>query len=1047
MHPSPTPMLGPRLWPLMGTLLLFSCLLLQLRAFNIDAENPAVYSGPEGSYFGYSVEFYMPEAGSPGILIGAPKANTTQENINEGGAVFLCPWSANGSLCSLIPFDTKGDWYIDTSTELMMDHKSNQWFGATVKAYKEKIVACAPLYRWQYVKKSYGMTLTGGNTPVGSCWIAAANLSSYAEYSPCRSKFFEKVSSDYVPDQRFCEAGWSCEITEGGEIVLGAPGSFFWQGQLIAADIDQIVHKYNRNDPLKVLSPSRQTEDAKGYQDNIFLGSSLAMGEFTGDSVKEYVVGAPRGKSTLGSVNIIRSTSMATILIIIGEQVAAYFGYAVAVVDINSDGKDDILVGAPLFMSQGQDDKLHELGRLYLYLQEQPGAFKKPHQTFTGTDKFGRFGSAIASLGDIDYDGYKDVAVGAPLAGEDGNGRVFIYLGHATGLHQRPFQQLKGMWATDVKSAAFGFSLKGGLDIDSNNFPDLIVGAHNADKVLVYRAKPVVTAEVKLLNIPNTLNPELKSCKLPNANTLVTCFVMKMCVKVTGRNALQHYVLNVQIELDKNKQRSQRRILFLHSHQAQEQFRFPPVKNEAEPCEERTVYLRDEAQFKDKLSPIVVTGNCSLEEPMNSSGALPAMLAPHSQVLVTKKLRILLNCGPDNVCIPNLKLSATTDKDHLIAGISNPLTMVFNAVNEGEGSYETELHIPLPPQIDFISVVRDNENLTKLSCNPIEFNGTQTVICDLGNPMASDLKLSTGLHFMVHSLELVASVTISMQIKSKNSQNPDSEVVNLKLQVKAVAQLVLRGTSRPERIILPFINFESPSDVVVKNSSLPEIAHVYELYNKGPSAISKAIVEMAWPSDFNGINLLFKSMIVPMNEIKCTVNSTEADNWVLSLSTEKPYTTEYVRHELNKREVNKPEALVEETILNLTCDASKCVKIVCYVGRLERNKRAVISIQSTLRMEPFIKNQYKQYTFQSRASFIVQEMPYKVQPEEFPSGNSMVESVIECCEPEGSKPVPVWYIIVAILGGLLLIASVTLLLWKCGFFKRKLPPTETEDLL
>lgn len=28
-------------------------------AFNLDVENPAVYSGPEGSYFGYAVDFYL----------------------------------------------------------------------------------------------------------------------------------------------------------------------------------------------------------------------------------------------------------------------------------------------------------------------------------------------------------------------------------------------------------------------------------------------------------------------------------------------------------------------------------------------------------------------------------------------------------------------------------------------------------------------------------------------------------------------------------------------------------------------------------------------------------------------------------------------------------------------------------------------------------------------------------------------------------------------------------------------------------------------------
>ncbi|KAA0707279.1 hypothetical protein E1301_Tti002600 [Triplophysa tibetana] len=28
-------------------------------AFNLDVDNPAVYKGPSGSHFGYSVDFYM----------------------------------------------------------------------------------------------------------------------------------------------------------------------------------------------------------------------------------------------------------------------------------------------------------------------------------------------------------------------------------------------------------------------------------------------------------------------------------------------------------------------------------------------------------------------------------------------------------------------------------------------------------------------------------------------------------------------------------------------------------------------------------------------------------------------------------------------------------------------------------------------------------------------------------------------------------------------------------------------------------------------------
>lgn len=66
---------------------------------------------------------------------------------------------------------------------------------------------------------------------------------------------------------------------------------------------------------------------------------------------------------------------------------------------------DDVLVGAPLYMEREMESKPREVGRVYLYLQTAPLAFIGP-VALTGTHIFGRFGTAIAPLGDINQDGY-----------------------------------------------------------------------------------------------------------------------------------------------------------------------------------------------------------------------------------------------------------------------------------------------------------------------------------------------------------------------------------------------------------------------------------------------------------------------------------------------------------------------------------------------------------------------------------------------------------------------------------------------------------------
>ena len=58
-----------------------------------------------------------------------------------------------------------------------------------------------------------------------------------------------------------------------------------------------------------------------------------------------------------------------------------------------------------------------------------------------GDQTKGRFGFALASLGDIDKDGYADFAVGAPYVGAGrGEGAVYIFRGSRAGVREQPDQ-------------------------------------------------------------------------------------------------------------------------------------------------------------------------------------------------------------------------------------------------------------------------------------------------------------------------------------------------------------------------------------------------------------------------------------------------------------------------------------------------------------------------------------------------------------------------------------------------------------------------------
>nr|XP_008517506.1 PREDICTED: protein FAM25A [Equus przewalskii] len=63
--------------------------------------------------------------------------------------------------------------------------------------------------------------------------------------------------------------------------------------------------------------------------------------------------------------------------------------------------------------------------------------------------------------------------------------------------------------AVGIKS--FGYSLLGGLDVDGNHYPDLLVGSL-ADTAVLFRARPVLHVSHEVFIAPRTIDLEQPSC-------------------------------------------------------------------------------------------------------------------------------------------------------------------------------------------------------------------------------------------------------------------------------------------------------------------------------------------------------------------------------------------------------------------------------------------------------------------------------------------------------------------------------------------------------
>ncbi|XP_015415049.1 PREDICTED: integrin alpha-5-like isoform X1 [Myotis davidii] len=270
---------------------------------------------------------------------------------------------------------------------------------------------------------------------------------------------------------------------------------------------------------------------------------------------------------------------------------ASYYGYAVAATDLNGDGLDDLLVGAPLLMERTADGRLQEVGRVYIYLQQPAGMEPTPTLTLTGHDEFGRFGSSLTPLGDLDQDGYNDVAIGAPFGGETQQGVVFVFPGGPVGLGSKPSQVLLPLWATGHTPDFFGSALRGGRDLDGNGYPDLIVGSFGVDKAVVYRGRPIVSASASLTIFPAMFNPEERSCSLEG--NPVACINLSFCLNASGKHVPDSIGFTVELQLDWQKQKGGvRRALFLASRQATLTQTLLIQNGAREDCREMKIYLR-----------------------------------------------------------------------------------------------------------------------------------------------------------------------------------------------------------------------------------------------------------------------------------------------------------------------------------------------------------------------------------------------------------------------------------------------------------------------
>ncbi|CAH2086025.1 unnamed protein product [Euphydryas editha] len=714
--------------------------------------------------------------------------------------------------------------------------------------------ACAPRY------VSFVTAKLNQRDPVGSCFVAkSSDALEVNEFSPCRN------SSHGQRKTGVCQAGFSAAVSKDGQrLFMGAPGSFYWQGRTLSIDTSaRFTYYMPKEGQLKVQTLNSRpvlisTPEASPKYDDSYMGYSVTVGDFAGQGIQGVAVGVPRGSDLRGLV-VLYTWELQNIKNISGSQIGAYFGYSLASGDIDGDGADDIIVGAPMFTKPKSDG--YEHGRIYVIYQGKNREFVKNHAR-TGEVSKGRFGLAVTSLGDINYDGFGDVAVGAPYGGENGRGVVYIYHGSELGIGEKYSQAIT---AEEISPSltTFGFSLSGGVDLDNNNYTDLAVGAYKSDSVVFLKSRPVVKvmADVKFMGESKLISLEDKRCRLSNG-TAVACAQLMFCLTYDGVNVDQQINFEVTIDLD-SRQKTSKRLFLMETRQTVYTTNMLLMQGQQE-CKDVMVYLDDD--IRDKLTPMEVKLTYELASAgaggAGGAGSVPPVLDRTRSIERTDSLNIQKNCGPDNVCVPDLMMFVSTPTKIYVLGSGEDLHIDIKVENSGEDAFEAAYYLQIPPGVTYSKMERldkENADASPIYCSIKKkgSDGNSTLKCDLGNPMAS----GQNVQFRV-TLEVDARVTRLDFDMEVNSTNPEQGSLydntrHLAVAVDIRAKLSVIGASDPPELHYNASLYDTQN--LKDDTKLgPQVIHKYNIKNEGPFTVDEAEIYIMWPyQTLNGDNLMY----------------------------------------------------------------------------------------------------------------------------------------------------------------------------------------------
>uniref|UniRef100_A0A8C1YNM4 Integrin subunit alpha 6 n=1 Tax=Cyprinus carpio TaxID=7962 RepID=A0A8C1YNM4_CYPCA len=984
-------------------------------AFNLDTQNVLRKNGQPDSLFGFSLALHrqLQPYDKRILLIGAPRARAlSNQGANITGGLYSCDITTHPDDCTRVDFDNDVD--------ARVENKENQWMGVTVQSQGPggKIVTCAHRYQ----------RLLFPNTPqeardiTGRCYMLSQDLSidSQSDEDGGNWKFCDGRTRGH---ERFgaCQQGLAATFTKDYHyVIFGAPGAYNWKGIVRVEQKNNTLLEMGLFDdgPYEVGDENRLDPNLVPVPANSYLGFSLDSGHSITKKGKLIIVsGAPRANHSGAVVFLRKEGEMSTTLtpehVLEGPGLASSFGYDVAVVDLNGDGWQDVVVGAPQFFQRDEEVG----GAVYVYINKA-GRWKDVAPTRLNGTKDSMFGLAVENIGDINLDSFEDIAVGAPYA-DSGFGSVYIYHGSADGINTTPAQILEGK-QHNIKM--FGYSLAGNMDLDQNSYPDLAVGSLS-DTVFIYSSH--------ILNV------------------LIVCLFLP-AISCT-----------LEAEWYRRKLGLPSRVVFLEKSAMDQDFQ-STGSLELRGQNKKACYkakLRLQEGIRDKLRAIPIEVSVAIQSATRGKrqSSLP-QLTPILDSAVPNKTITEVNflkegCGTDNICQSNLHLQYRFCYRESKQDVFPPLPLenglpvislsdqkdfaleVTVRNRNGDDAHEAKLVGQFDESLSY-SGFRSLRTTDKPVICAANQNGS-LADCELGNPFKRDSEVTFYIILSTGKISLdTKEVEIDLQLETTSSQEGLGKV---KAKAKVVIELLLsvQGVAKPSQVYFGGeVRGMSAMKTEEEVGSLVE--YEFRVINLGKplKSFGTASLSIQWPKESSVGKWLLYLMKINTRGLQLVTCSPEREINPLRLSESRSTRRKRELEERKPAEGVKTALFPDKRkhkILSCSGDA-RCVEIKCPLQGLDST--AVVILKSRLWNSTFLED-YVSYNYLdiivkasisldvSAKNIVLKNPETQVRLTVFP------ETAVT---PFGG--VPWWIILVAVLAGILMLALLVLLLWKCGFFKR-----------